>query len=98
MVWDQVWSQISRGDRERPDEEVFTRSLLDDELCDEASVVDIASRCGREAERLLYREEALSALSAMERLGVSSSRLDEPLDELRLRPVLLRTRCSLCPA
>ena len=98
LVWDRVWSQLSEGSLDPPAEDIFTRSLLQDQLADDASVAELASTCCREARRLLTRLEASNSLSALERLSSATDRLEAPLDELRLRPVLLRTRCELCPA
>ena len=98
LVWARVWSQVSEGSLDPPAEDIFARSLLQDRLADDASVAELASSCCREAHRLLTLLEASNSLSALGRLSSATDRLEAPLDELRLRPVLLRTRCDLCPA
>ena len=98
LVWTRVWSQVSEGSLDPPAEDIFARSLLHDQLADDASVADLASACCWEAHRLLSRDEASHSLRALDRLRSATDRLEATLDELRLRPVLLRTRCDLCPA
>lgn len=98
LVWTRVWSQVTEGSLDPPADDIFARSLLHDQLADDASVADLASACCQEAHRLLTRLEASHSLRALERLRSATDRLEPTLDELKLRPVLLRTRCDLCPA
>lgn len=98
VLMDLVWDRISGGSLEVPDEEVFVRALSNARLADDASISEVAFSCRAEARRLLSGDEAVYAMNALERLRAAAGQLEEALDELRLRPLLLRTRCDLCPA
>ena len=97
-VWEQVRLQILRGNFGPPAEDVFTGMIGALHGTEAIPTSDLERACRGEVERFLAEDEAGYARKALDRMSDAAKQLTEALDDIKLRPVLLRTRCDLCPA
>ena len=97
-VWEQARLQISQGNFGPPAEDVFSRIIEDLQGTEAIPASELERACRGEVDRFLAEDEAGYARKALDRMSDAANQLTEALDDMKLRPVLLRTRCDLCPA
>ena len=67
-------------------------------VADDSRMAMIVAVSARELQTIFASDHFLYALTAEGKLRQAATNLDERLDPLRLKAVLIRTRCDLCPA
>ena len=97
-VWEQVWLWISDGIPESTADDILTR--MNESLGRHGVEIPLEMEkvCAQQVGYLLTEVEAGFVKQSIRRLREAARQLEETLDKIKLRPVLLRTRCDLCPA
>ena len=97
-VWEQVWLWISDGIPESTSDEISTR--MNESLSRHGAEIPLEMEkvCAQQVRYLLSEDQAGYAKQSICRLREAAQQFEESLDKIKLRPVLLRTRCDLCPA
>lgn len=67
------------------------------ELASEKEALAVRAACLNMVKGMLFSDEAQHAALALNKVRRRAQALADQLDPLRLRPILLRTRCELCP-
>jgi len=108
-----VWQYVSSGDK-KEDGQVQFRAIRRDrgfsvtagdeipELSLRFSEQELADRvatvCNRTVSTVCVSQEASAVAAELKGMKTSAYELEDELDELAVRPLILRTKCDICPA
>ena len=76
---------------------IVQRTVTIPELSGEEEAEAVRAACLNMVEALLFSEQAHQLATELNDVRRRAMDLSDQLDPLRLRPILLRTRCDLCP-